>query len=122
MNHQDTHHQAEQLEKIFKEVKNHEDTYNNLQSTAKSQDLVEESPEIDVLNLPPRSEVHNSAEQSWKFKLNKATWRLIIVSLILLIITIVILYDVLYLQRTILFTKPFQLINHTVEIFLLKGR
>lgn len=123
MNHQDGHHQAEQLEKIFQEVKHHEDAYNNREhSTTSSKEIKDEYPEIDVLNLPPRSEAHKTHEQRWKFKLNKATWRFILISLVLLIIAMFILYDVLFLHRIVLFTKFTQSINYTVEIFSYNGR
>lgn len=123
MNHQDDHHQAEQLEKIFQEVKKHEDEYNDHEySVVLSEDTEYDHQDIDVLNLPPRSEVHNIHDQGWKFKLSKATWRFILIIFVLLVIAMFILYDVLFLKRIVLFTEiPYAFVLK-LDIFSFKWR
>lgn len=47
--------------------------------------------EIDVLNLPPRKEVHGISKRT-KLKVSKPFWRFVLISLLVIVILVVALY------------------------------
>lgn len=82
-------HQADELQKLFQEVQEHEEeAYDKIETEVKH----DMQPKIDVLNLPPRKDVHRSHKKKTRFKLSNPLRRLILVVFILIII-IAIVYD-----------------------------
>lgn len=72
--------QAAKLQQLFSEV-------NNQQVEVKKEKVTEEHLiEVDVLNLPPRSEVHQSTSMSLRLDINRPLWRFITVVIVLIII------------------------------------
>ncbi|HLR75892.1 MAG TPA: hypothetical protein VK077_11560 [Virgibacillus sp.] len=82
--------QADELQKLFKEVQEHETDEQELVNDQKSHDM---QPKIDVLNLPPRKEVHRSHGKKIKLKLSKPLQRLMFVIFILIIVMIAIYFS-----------------------------
>ena len=82
-------HQADELEKLLQEVQNHDIDDNQ---RAEERITRESQPKIDVLNLPPRKDVHRSHKSRVKLKFSKPFRRLMFVVLILIIMIIVVLY------------------------------
>jgi len=105
MNEQEKHHQAKELEKIFQEVREHEATLHHPHSVDIISENDIEQPKIDVLNLPPRREVHKAHEKGLKIKLSKSFWRLIIVLIIILIIAVLVIYDLMFSEQKIIFNR-----------------
>lgn len=103
MNEQEKHHQAEDLEKLFQEVREHEEKFHHPNSVGLLIENEIDPPKIDVLNLPPRREVHEGHEKGLKIKLSKAFWRLIIVLILLLIIIALVIYDLTLAEKKIIF-------------------
>lgn len=70
--------QALKLQQLFEEVNNQqpEETKESTRET--------ELIEIDVLNLPPRSEVHKKSKISWRLNFKRPFWRFLLVLLILI--------------------------------------
>ena len=81
--------QADELKKIFQEVEQHE---NKIQEPVEEQTDEEPRPKIDVLNLPPRKEVHRTQSKGFRIKFSKPFGRLLFAIIILLTIVIIILY------------------------------
>ncbi|WP_077326738.1 hypothetical protein [Virgibacillus siamensis] len=83
--HEKEDEQAKELKRLFNEVQNGE-------SKAEKTDEVRpvretgEVREIDILNLPPRKEVHSNTKHRTTFKINGALLRLIIVILLLILV------------------------------------
>ncbi len=79
--------QAEKLQQLFAEVTNQPiDNHEN-----KEEEIDNDFIEVDVLNLPPRSEVHKKAKQKLDIRLGSPFIRLLSV-LILLMIVIILIY------------------------------
>jgi|SRR5690625_3436031 len=117
MNEQDRHHQAKQLEKLFQEVRDHEDNLpQQYQSDANEASETVQS-KIDVLNLPPRREIHEVHEKGFKFKLSQSFWRLLIVIIILLIVTIFVIYDRFVLEKMTIFNVPTHFLSEMAVLF-----
>lgn len=89
------HHQAEQLEKMIQEVKQHSGASRD--NNEESQQLFQ--PEINVLDLPPRREIHQKDDRRFKFKMSRATGRLFFIIVILLIVVSAVVYDLIYGNR-----------------------
>lgn len=87
----DEQNQAAQLEKLFAEITNHEQTDEQGEHEG---DEVEKELEIDVLNLPPRSKVHLSSGKRLKITLNRPLIRFLLVIVGLLVIALGIYYMV----------------------------
>lgn len=97
------HHQAKELELVFQEVRQHE---KNLHHPSAANISLEDNDgflKVDVLNLPPRREVHQVHDKGLKLKFSKALWRLIVVLILLFGITIFALYDLLFAQEKFIF-------------------
>src|SRR5690625_8023912 len=73
-----------QLEKLLNEVQHH----GSEQEQEPKEDLVrqERVQKIDVLNLPPRKEVHSKTKLRTRIKFGKETGRLFVVLLILIVL------------------------------------
>lgn len=72
--------QAAKLQQLFSEV-------NNQPIEEKKEKVTEEQLiEVDVLNLPPRSQVHQSTNMSLRLDINRPLWRFLTVIIVLLII------------------------------------
>lgn len=83
--------QAEKLQQLFTEITNQE----NVSKQEKNDVVVEEMTtykEIDVLNLPPRSEVHKKLKWRLKIRFGAPIVRFSLFVLILLIIVALVLY------------------------------
>ena len=78
--------QAAKLEQLFREVSNPE-----LNQTSNEETEAEDFVEVDVLQLPPRSEVHQKSKMSIHFTFRSPVARLILV-IILLIAVVALLY------------------------------
>lgn len=97
MNEQKRHHKAKQLEKVFQKVREHEAKMHHPQVTHLEQSGEHlDQPKVDVLNLPPRREVHQAHEKGLKIKFSQPFWRLLIVLILLLIVTSFIIYDLFF--------------------------
>lgn len=72
--------QADELKRLFDEVKQNEEKRQDELET-----LVDEKsqePRIDVLNLPPRSEVHQASKFRTRIKVDKSLIRFVVVVLL----------------------------------------
>lgn len=81
--------QADQLKRIFAEVEQHEDDSNN----NLKQQLIEvnresnpPTPKIDVLNLPPRRDIHSNEKSRARLKIRLPFLRLVLVILFMIIV------------------------------------
>ncbi|MEI3604711.1 hypothetical protein SPD48_03315 [Pseudogracilibacillus sp. SE30717A] len=81
--------QAEKLQQLFAEVTNQPIDQQESKDEETSNDYIE----VDVLNLPPRSEVHTKPKQKVNVSFNSPLMRLFSV-LILLIIIVTLIYFV----------------------------
>lgn len=83
--------QATQLKKLFNELQQNED---NVEEYEQNEDILinnkvdetEDELKIDVLNLPPRKEVHSANRVRTKLKLGRPMIRLIFVFTVLVIV------------------------------------
>lgn len=91
--------QAKKLQQLFAEITNDQNQSGEQLKEVKTEDLIE----IDVLNLPPRSEVHLSPRRKLSLSFKKPFVRLIFVLFILLAI-ICVIYFVVGEQIIIFFT------------------
>lgn len=82
-------HQADELKKLFQDVQQHEIDDHQMDEEQTTREAL---PKIDVLNLPPRKDVHRSHKSRVKLKFSKPFRRLMFVVLILIIMIIVVLY------------------------------
>lgn len=94
MNNIEKNHQAKQLEKIFKEVCEHEAKMHHPNAAQMKQPNNIDHPKVDVLNLPPRREVHEAYEKGIKLTMSLPLFRLIIVLIILFITAGLVFYDI----------------------------
>lgn len=89
--------QAIKLQQLFQEV-------NNQQSNEKKPKITEEELiEVDVLNLPPRSEVHQKTALRFEMNVHRPFWRFVFV-IILLAVIISVVYYMFGEQIILLFT------------------
>lgn len=89
-------HQADKLMELFREVANHNPN-ELLEESHLSNDIEEKSDdyvELDILNLPPRREVHRKNKNRYSFSLAKPFTRLFIVVIILFIILLLTYFDI----------------------------
>src|SRR5699024_2925939 len=77
-----TNQQAASLEELFNEIQQDSDQ----EQTEKQLPEKQLMPKIDVLNLPPRKEVHGGNNNRMIFKVGKPLGRLLLVCVLLLII------------------------------------
>ena len=89
--------QALKLQQLFSEVNNQE--LEEKETPKEEQDLIE----IDVLNLPPRSEVHHKASVSFQMDLRSPLWRFLFV-ILLVVLVIGVVYYFFGNQITVFFT------------------
>jgi len=77
-------HQADHLQQLFQEIRQHE-----MQSVDESdqQMLDEPTEQINVLNLPPRKDVHREHKKRTKLKLSQPIKRLLLVIFILALVS-----------------------------------
>lgn len=94
MNEQNNH-QAEQLEKMIQEVKNHSELSNN--KAQDSQQFVQ--THMNILDLPPRREVHQKDDRRFKLKMGRALRRFLLIIILLLILVGFVVFDLLYGNR-----------------------
>lgn len=80
--------QAEKLMELFEEVANH-----NPKDEIDQKEQAEEYIELDLLNLPPRREVHASGKQRYSFRLKKPLIRFIFIILLLIGIAVLFYFD-----------------------------
>lgn len=80
--------QAEHLKQLFHEVQQSEKAEESVSKELTANDTESEHLKIDVLNLPPRKEVHKDHDSRMRLKLSKPFLRFISVVIILFIITI----------------------------------
>jgi len=91
-------HQADKLMELFREVANHNPEEMNEEEVIDFTEQVEEEAdyvELDLLNLPPRREVHRKNKGRYSFSLAKPFTRLLIVIIILLLILSLTYYDII---------------------------
>lgn len=87
-------HQADQLMKLFQEVANHQP------DSLEEEDLIEKDEteeqeeyiELDILNLPPRREVHGARKKPMSFSFTSPFVRLSLVIIVLLIVVFILYY------------------------------
>ncbi|KGP70877.1 hypothetical protein [Pontibacillus yanchengensis] len=72
------------------EQHNEDQAHGLRQLTMEQQASEEEAQDIDVLNLPPRSSIHNEKSTKTKWKLQYPLIRLLMVLLVLIVLSIVI--------------------------------
>ncbi|HZW68631.1 MAG TPA: hypothetical protein VFF20_08520 [Pseudogracilibacillus sp.] len=92
--------QADNLMKLFQEVANHtpEDDNEEVDSNDLDKEVEEVKEEaevyveLDMLNLPPRREVHGKSKSRFSFTLNNPVNRLVFIVLIIVIIFAVLIY------------------------------
>lgn len=88
--------QAEHLMQLFQEVANHspDEASNGAKEVEKLADAPEDPSyiELDMLNLPPRREVHGKRKNRYAFSLNNPFSRLLIVIIFVIILISLILY------------------------------
>lgn len=95
MNGQNRGHQANKLMELFQEVANHnpDDIDQPDLNQHDSEKLHEEYIELDILNLPPRREVHGNKKRKYSFSLARPIIRLTFVFLIMIMILILFFYQ-----------------------------
>ena len=81
-NHNDEQTQAAKLKELFEEVTREEQIDDNNELDKNENSL----PEIDILNLPPRSEVHQSKSRKLKLTFQRPLIRLLLVIILLIAI------------------------------------
>lgn len=91
MHNEEKGHQAEKLMELFQEVSSH--TPDEETEKSKAQQVVaEEYIELDVLNLPPRREVHQKSKQRLTIRMKEPIVRVFFVLVLLLAILIVLYF------------------------------
>ncbi|SFA73339.1 hypothetical protein SAMN04488072_101292 [Lentibacillus halodurans] len=75
--------QASELRKLLDEVEGDSEQEVRAGGTTPALDT---EPEVDILNLPPRKEVHNRYNKRTKLKISSASKRLLLVMIILLLL------------------------------------
>ena len=81
------HHQAAKLQELFSEINNHEIT-NNLDDTENVAPKESNYQDIDILNLPPRSEVHGVKKTKTRWKVRSPFIRFLIVLLLVVFLLV----------------------------------
>src|SRR5690606_13467854 len=98
MNEHNRRHQADKLMELFQELANHQpDDKEPMQEEEMKR---HEYVELDVLNLPPRREVHGNKKGKYSFSLTRPSVRLFVV----IVFVIAILCLVYYFNREALLT------------------
>lgn len=84
---QEEHHQAAKLQELFSEINHHETTYNsdNIEKVVPKET---KKQEIDILNLPPRSEVHGKKMTKMRWKIRSPFIRFLFVILLAIILLV----------------------------------
>lgn len=91
---QEEKNQAEKLQQLFTEITSHEKEIEQERKVVSKKQLDEKTTyeEIDVLNLPPRSEVHKKIKWRFSVRFSAPIVRFIFFFLILIIVIFVILF------------------------------
>lgn len=79
--------QADELRKLFNEVQEESvqsAPVNKVESENEGSEIEHHERGVDILNLPPRSQVHSTSNKRTRVKLSRASQRLIIVVVIFL--------------------------------------
>lgn len=90
--------QADNLMKLFQEVANHTpeeehiDELDEEQDEYKAEYLKDSYVELDLLNLPPRREVHGERKNRYSFSLMNPITRLLLVMLVVIVTIIILIY------------------------------
>lgn len=87
---QDENSQAAKLQQLFSEVTERERELENVIL----EDVAEVDRQIDILNLPPRSEVHTASRNKVKVTFNWPFIRLFIIMIILIVIVVSAYYTI----------------------------
>ena len=80
MSNEEKEDQTAKLQQLFLEVNNHE--IDEKKEKVTEEDLIE----VDVLNLPPRSEVHSATNIRFHIDFKRPIWRFIAIIVLLVII------------------------------------
>ncbi|MGM8365319.1 hypothetical protein ACLIBG_07520 [Virgibacillus sp. W0181] len=99
-------HQAAKLQQLFAEI-NHEGTKdepnepenNGSNKDDDAQDMIDK---VDILNLPPRSEIHGSKNKNTRIKFKMPFIRIVAVIILLIIVSGLAYY--MYLNELLIFT------------------
>lgn len=86
-------HQAEKLMELFQEVSNHAPDNETMRNETK-QGVAEEYIELDVLNLPPRREIHQKSKQRLTIRWREPIVRMFFVLVLLLTILVVLYFTI----------------------------
>ncbi|SES81198.1 hypothetical protein SAMN05216389_102277 [Oceanobacillus limi] len=79
--------QAEQLRNLISEVQGKEDTIvQELTAEKNEKDRKDDQYEIDILDLPPRKDIHNHKRGKIQFKISKPLLRLVFVTLFIVLV------------------------------------
>ncbi|MFC4557414.1 hypothetical protein ACFO3D_04225 [Virgibacillus kekensis] len=82
-NHED---QAEELRKLFNEVESQGEDNRPLIEDTEIKEEGKQDRDVDILNLPPRKEVHGGKNTGTRFKVSRASLRLVTVIVILFLV------------------------------------
>lgn len=93
MNKEENKNQAEELQRLFQNIQDQSGHGKEEEKDEKMPTV----PKVDVLNLPPRKEVHRPHQTGFKIKFRRPLLRFVFVLLLLILITVA----VLYIQRHI---------------------
>jgi len=80
--------QATELRKLISEV----ETKDDVKNPANEEQKQEPRRQIDVLDLPPRKEIHSKKKSRVHFKLNRSVLRLIVVFLLVVAVIVGVIY------------------------------
>lgn len=99
-------HQADQLMKLFQEVANHQpedyEEEEGIEEKVTEERSYDEYVELDLLNLPPRREVHGQRKVRYSLSFSSPFFRLFFI-IILIVVIVFILYYVGVLQFPLAF-------------------
>ncbi|HLS36327.1 MAG TPA: hypothetical protein VK061_08830 [Bacillota bacterium] len=101
--------QADELKQLFEEIEEGQSN-NQLRSTQN------EPPTIDVLDLPPRKEIHDQKQIFPRINLNKAFIRFVFV-IILICFIVYFLLSVENFNLFEIFRNPFTILNINIKVF-----
>src|SRR5690625_2752379 len=87
MSNEEKDDQADKLERLFQEI-------NNKQTDVTKEKVTEENLiEVDVLNLPPRSEIHQKTNMRFHIDIHRPFWRFFFVVILLLVIISIVYFS-----------------------------
>lgn len=79
---------ADSLEDLVRELEGENQHAKETNEASK----IEEMPKIDVLNLPPRKEVHRQKKKKFSLKINRPSIRLFFVIIMAILVCLLVLY------------------------------